>query len=571
MATNKLKKFITVSLLACTAGILAACDEVEASLKKADYNEKILDVGAEIPNNTLGTIYDALVNAGDSNSKIILDQILLNISKGTFGEFYGENGLKAVVADYKDGNTAKIDAFIAAHKVYAYDADKDYATEDEAVKAEIARAKVVDTYQQMLESVQESFYSYTVTSSYQTRSTFVEKKFYMNQIKSLYNIGTIDEKETPVNGAHTYKDVDKYFSANWIDVYQDYIQRSLLDGYYSKLLVSQYLYDNNYATLGRSYARDVQFVTIGTSTEYPDASQKLVNAYAHDILEERKVDPEMPAADLEMMKDLSFLADLSKGTVDLEGFQDQDKAATLVAAVYKDASFTKFTAEEIGTDAALLGSNIYKETTYGGYVTDYLKITGDRFTTNTTVEADFTGSGAHSKETGMRMKQASLLAQDKTTEGWFTSSGLTSLPSSMKSRLFRISVANQIDNNESGTYLEAVGGSHYLIPESVDKTGNTPSYVMFDSSSSNYYIVRVDEAVKSTKLSGSTGSYDYDENHENDKTYRSRVAKKVAMLLSETDSYIDSSNEFYVKKAALSFHDDKVYHYFQETFPDLFD
>ena len=67
---------------------MAACDDVEVSLTKKDYDEQILTGdGAKLPNNNLGEIYDALVKSGDGNSEKVLNNVLLKIAEGRYGTF----------------------------------------------------------------------------------------------------------------------------------------------------------------------------------------------------------------------------------------------------------------------------------------------------------------------------------------------------------------------------------------------------------------------------------------------------------------------------------------------------
>ena len=180
----------------------------------------------------------------------------------------------------------------------------------------------------------------------------------------------------------------------------------------------------------------------------------------------------------------------------------------------------------------------------------------------------------------MQIKQQALIAVDKTTDGWYTSSGLSSLPSELKTRLFKIGVANEVDSGKTGAldygyYIN----NHYYLTSTVyqsDETSTSFPYVIYDKTTTTWYVIRVDEAVKLSKLAEGSGSYDAMTSHSGtDKTYwpifRSTVAYEVAYLLSDTDTYKKSANQYYVEQAAIAYHDDYVYNYFKTTFPDLFD
>jgi len=544
---NKLTKRVVIALaLLASVTALGACDKIEAKLSDDDYNSKILELDG-VTNNTLKRIYDTVVAAGSTNSEKVLNNVLLALSESQFGSFYDDGetkGLNTIQAD-----DSLVDAFVAAHSVYA---DDDVA---------ISRARVRFFYDSLVERIQKAFLAIVQTSTYQDRGSFYEKKFYKATKGDLYDLGTIadaDFKIVQIDGADTYEDVAKYFNADFLTIYQDYIERSVLPSIMRSALIQQYLYTKNYGTLGRSYARKVQYVSLADNSNYPFAAQKLVKAFAKDVLQVGGTVDDV---------DLSLLGDLYKGYFDWSSLTVAKK--TLIEQIYTDAGFTKVVAP-----AGVAYTDYYKETTYGGYVTDYVKITDSRFTTDTTIYNDFTNSGTYAPQVGLQIKTGSLIAADKTTEGWYTSSGLSSLPTDIRTRLFKISVANEVDTNVSDvikderTYGWYVKGHYYITPSSYESTADTP-YCIYDSSSTSWYIVRVDEAVKTAKLSDGSGSYD--ELHPTDKIFREKVAREVAYILADNETYKKTANQYYVEQAALSYHDQDVYDYFETTFPDLFD
>lgn len=554
---NKLRRFIalTAALVATTA--LAGCNDIEATLNKSDGDSKILEIDG-LTNNYLSRIYDALVTSGDTNSEKVLNNVLGLISESQFGTFYGEGGLLEAV----NGGDSKIDAYVSAHSAFANaDGDSDVAH---------SRARVKTFYKLILQAIQENFFSAVKNSSYQERSIFIEKKFYMAEKGNYYSLLDVNEadfKEVQVDGSDTYEDVDKYFSPNYLLTYQDYIEKSILKSYMRSSLVEQYLYGKNYGALGRSYARKVQYVKIADNSkkEYAYASQRLVKAFGKDVLEDASV------TDV----DLNFLSELDKGYFDWATISAEKK--TLIEKIYGDASdgtkiFVKVTAPA-GADY----QDYYTGTTYGNYIEDYVKITDNRFDETSdfsSILSSFTGSGAYRPEVGLAIKTQSLITEDKTTEGWYTSSGLSDLPSAIKTRLFKISVANEVDTDavaadaasyahkelDYGWYLNG----HYYVTPATYESSNTQPYVIQDSDNACWYIVRVDEAVKTAKLSSGDGALA-------DVTYREEIARIVASLLSDNSTYTSTANQYYVDQAAIAFNDDYVYDYFEKTFPDLYD
>ena len=50
-----------------------------------------------------------------------------------------------------------------------------------------------------------------------------------------------------------------------------------------------------------------------------------------------------------------------------------------------------------------------------------------------------------------------------------------------------------------------------------------------------------------------------------------QVVSDVVNLIADGDSYVKAAKQYYVSEMKISFHDDDVYNYFKNTFPDLFD
>ena len=87
---------------------------------------------------------------------------------------------------------------------------------------------------------------------------------------------------------------------------------------------------------------------------------------------------------------------------------------------------------------------------------------------------------------------------------------------------------------------------------------------LLDGGSSTLYFVRVDEAVKGPKLTpGGESAYP--------EAKMKKIEVDVAALIGDGDTYKKAARQYYVRNAAISYHDQYVYDYFKETFPDLFD
>lgn len=533
---NKKNKGLLIAIAALSMGaVLASCD-VDAALAPSEKNEQIINLDGVV-NNTQEYIYDALVKSGDSNSEKILQQILTKIAEDQFGNFYE---ISAII-----GNDTELAAYAANHAAYANATDP------------VAKIKIF--YNTLLEQVQKSFFDIANNSSYITRSMFFEEKFAKAQKADLYDIAVegVAFNVTQKKGVDTYKDVDKYFHTGWLNDYKDYVERNVLPSQVRKQLIVEYLHDNNYGTLGRSYARKVEYIALPQNSTYKDKVLRLAREYAKQVL---AADATAYAALPDNVKKLSFLDTLYKGYTG-----DLDTNELIIAnKIYDAAGFT----------AATLGATSYRvETLYGDKLEDYKKITDDRFTNDSSAYNTFTGSGAYTKEVGLQIQTREIVAKNEVKEGWYTSSGLSDLPSTAKTNLFKIAVANEVDHPEKAseaTYTEYLNGSYFL-----NKNVSDPSdpedlpYVINDIDSGTTYIVRIEEAVNSSKLVDADRDTSYNNIH--DSNYRETIAYEVAYLLADNETYKKSANQHYIEEAALSYHDDAVYNYFKQTFPDLFD
>ncbi|MBP5091216.1 MAG: hypothetical protein J6328_01480 [Bacilli bacterium] len=566
------------TLLAVTA--MTACDDVEVSLNKSAYDAPILTGdGESVPNNKLGEIYDALVKSGDGNSEKVLNNVLLKIAEARYGTF---EELKAAAAN--GGN-----AWAESHKAF-----KDGKA-------------VVAFYNNLLTRINKTFIGYTLSDAYIKNSRFYEERFYNVQKDALYKLGAVAKADFKGNaGAHytgiqttvsiDYNagneygstEVKKFFQDDYLTIYKDYIDKNILPDLYKKALVQDYLIANNYVALGRSAARKVQYVSLSKNANYSDATQNLLTAYAKLVLNggAGSLSAEKKAAIAAhygtTSKDLNFVADLYKGA--LTGWD----GALLEAAkdVYAAANFTLIPQNEIEGFGLLetYSPVAYKETTYGGYLSDYAKIkVGNRYTNDATIYSDFTGNGAHEANVGMEIKVQALAAVDNTTEGWFTESSIGSLASTYKERLFKNTIATDVvtpaakaaadfDKNAEKNYGSYLDGDFYLTREKYENNGaagfDATPFLLKEKDSGTWYICRVDEAIKNSKLRESSADY---YGAEGNGDILAEVEYEISYMLSDNTSYVKNANQHYIKEAAISYHDQAVYDYFKKTFPDLFE
>lgn len=551
MANNKKGLFLT--LVAASAFVLTSCNEVTALPRF--YEDPVIvnndGTKTDVYQNIMSLIYDALTSSSD-NPKKVLDEMMYVIAVDQLGSFAEVEELAA-----KDENAAEVRAFIDAHaNVYRDEND----IESEKVTNEFAR--LVHFKNTMDYRIKEVFHDAATGGSYSKRSVFDEEKYAVSLAGDLYDIEGVFDDATV-----WYKDklikpdvkVEKIVHYVHIDRYQDYITRGILPRLYREKLVEQFLYDTNYSSLGRTYAREVEYIKIVNNAAYPSAAKSLINAFVDKYILDVNAADEV---DFEVLANAWRGIDLSADAVAL-----LETAFPLASVPVTDADVL----EQLDESASY-----YPQTQFGSIAKDYLKITDDRFTNDTGIEADFTNSNAYAKQVGLTIKSDSLRLEDYTNDGWYVKSGgLSELPEAIRSRLFNINVANEVDdieaedathNYESGQYVRNLRGEYYLTPTTSEQGTDVrkDNFVIYDISSSTYYIIKVKEAVSTSKLSRSS-----------DNSYptldREDIAKEVTHVLSAKDSYINNAYESYIKLYSVMYHDTTIYDYFKEQFPDLFD
>ncbi len=545
---NKLKKVLTLSAAVFALG-LAGCDKVEAELPKDDKILNFTD-NSDVYNNTLSKIYDALVSSGDTNSQRVLNNILYLYSEAVFGSFYDDGDQVGIKSAVEGGQGDKFEKYIKAHTAMQV---KNGDTIDMAASYN----KVKNMYAEILYRVYNTFYGYVLDASYQYRSQFCEEKFYQAQVKAYYDLGdeyfnTSDANYyVPVDGSFrlddTYVDDDQlgnYFK-NLFGTYENYIKLTILPDIYRSELTANYLYTQNYYQIRNTMARKVDFVKINENSDFNGKVKDLMNAYCKLIIEAGK----------QNQYDFTWLDKVSKGA-DQAILSD-----TQAQELYTEAGWTLRNVT-VGAETY----NYYSESTFGGICLKYQKLldveTRDDNDTDS-IKSEFTNNGAYTKETGFGMKLNQLKAENNTTNGWFTSGGLTDLPASLSGRIFKIQVANELDDSEAAEkYLRKRSGNAYLLPSNYENGTEYP-YLVQDSG--RYYIVKVEEATKSAKLNSAYESDYYgDEKAE-------VISRKIAYSLSSSDTWRKAANTYYVEQMASIFHDDYVLEYFEHTFPEIYD
>ncbi len=513
-----MKKKLFVSL-AAAALLLTGCDKISA--QPVDIEKTVLvDELSDIVNNTLKNIYK---NYHDSANfkQYVLDEVLLTIAEKEFTP-YSE---------------------LAATDPFRLAVDK--------------RAK-------------EKFYSEITSGSYTYRSVFDEKKFVVERVYRAENSYIVDAAGAAVDigaldavATGFYKEGiflptvtkdnfdDPTFKLVHFDYYKHYIEEKYVDVIYREKLVEKYVQNEQKSTLGRNYAREVEYVAIANNSKHPTAASALVNAFIdQNILGTNDAD-------------LNILANAWRGVED----------------------------DFIGNEAALLTATGIKDSTkdhtlYGDILSDFAKINANPELTDATIEERFTGSGKYAKEVGLEIEKTEVRKQKFVTSDWgIKNGGLSTLPEAIRSRLFNIGTANGVDfvkddlgvladagkwtddaTRLANTFVRNIGGDYYLVPKTYEK-GNNRNFLFFENDT--FYIVKVKEAVNTAKLA----EKDADSNsYENFKTAEeiTAIVDEVTYHLSQLEATKTNALNFYMKDLTVVFHDEDVKNFFVEKFPEIF-
>ena len=236
--------------------------------------------------------------------------------------------------------------------------------------------------------------------------------------------------------------------------------------------------------------------------------------------------------------------------------------------------------------------NFLTSTEYGSMMKDYRKIQDNLVLTDSSVESSFTGSGAYTIALGKEYKEREIALKTYTTNGWhLKNGGLSSLPDTIRNRLFNLSVASALDaedglvdrtdddwsyeeENSINRYVAKVNGAYFLKAETVEDSSSNKDLYFYDSGSSTYYFVQIIEAVNPSKLSvDGSGRYAsiYKDGENYNDILQETIAREVCEQVAKISSYSGLAKDHWLEQMSLEYHDTTIYDYFKSNYPDLFD
>ncbi len=550
-------------LITLSALLLVGCSSAIEARPKDVKNEDVLvdvkegDKNIDVYNNEFTDLYESLVNAGTTNTNVVNEMVQIVAKKEV-----GVHSAKVSGTPYKSF------------------ADVNFITEERF-------EELVDEY--MVDLV--------MSGSYSEDYLFHEEKFAREQREALYKItdNKGSDKEEDFNEPKLLTPGIKFVDVFGVDgaqdettkiqqgreKYQEYREKVVYPVIYKRLLTSKYLMENKYKALGRAAARDVRVISLDNSKPKDSGSAiRTLNNYIGGYLyvnsnpTVENPDSYFPCEKVNDVWDFSFniesLSRIWKGVYD-------DETTGLQAKEVAFINGTNATKEKLYTENQETIVDEIEEIAQLNFETSQWELKEGLDLENshiTELLSKYTGSYTYPIDWGVTLAEREIRSKDIIDDDLFIEkNGLSSLPSSIRNRLFAVNVAKNV---------KTVGNTTFLMPEKKANQGtvtnysalencvvDAENYVHYDSSSKTYYVVIVDDYNYSTSEEGLGKDF------ENATTEQKAKALEVALLLGDDSSHQnDAIVHFFKKENAiyeLAYHDDDFYEYMKSTYPEIFE
>lgn len=580
MANKKLGKFLAVSVLAACG--LTGCDDIEA--KPSNSSESIISFVADKIDSEYGNNNEKINDNYHSEiAAKTLDNILYTYAVNVIGaydstiaETYAKkiniNGAEVKASDIITladvvANESKLSEFVKAHP--AYECGGDAAAQKSLVKARYD-AMTNAAAKKMFEKISGA----TENNKFNERELLISLYTSVgNKVINPYTLtdGQLTELTKDFIVTPDIK-AENVFTDNILhkSYYGSYIDDEIMPDIYRDALVQQYIFDEQEKTLGASSARKINYVTI----KYDDLDESL---YA-DKLVKGFVKNYLIKENANIIDAFNLLSSTWNG--EFMNAEDDDIVASDEWKLLADLNLVDATTVSGDIIDTKDTKSYIKGSAYGDLVEDYAKL--DVNPAKSSATKDYTGGNKYVKEIGFELESDKIGLNDHVTEGWFvkSSSEISSLPDSIKNRLFNLAVAtgknaeanatnaaatikngtDKIEVTDGNKYIANVYGNYFLRNSNLKANQEDYETVIFnDTSAHTYYIVNVEEAVSTNFMNSDAAKNDY------------ALRIDVASLLSSNDTNITLSKKHWLEKCEITYHDQSVYDYFQSNFPELFE
>ena len=495
---------------------------------------------------------------------------------------------------------------------------------------ESERTRVSTRFANIEQRIAENLFSKISSGSYTSKHFFSEVKF----LKALYEDGQSVHNYRDANGEllnvdpliidYTVEGKDvfndgilhrEYYQSNFGLTEEEnkngflYVEKVIVPEVYNDLLIEQYLMDEEVAAVRNSRARQINVIKIEEHEGFRLNANLLAKQLVKDIYATvpAATDTHLAIVDEDnnpFEEIFERYATISKGLYSDLYDDNDDPIDARADEIIKAINESRSDAFKVET-GDLSGYKYFANTTYGDLVEEYEDLlSAESFDDiDMTLYNKYSDSGKCEFEEGFDQQVISIAQTKSITKGWYIQKSSPTLDSNGKivNNLFQLSVANnkieikdendtesleklaavdRIEKTATGwkvreeasalenKYLCSINGAYFLkFDGQATGTDYTDDILYYDGSA--YYVVQVLEAVKDVKLRNkqSTNSYANTRSQEFLNKVISEITKKVA----ETGNYASLSKEHWLKKMDIKYHDQTVYDYFKDNYPDLFD
>ena len=535
---------------------------------------------------------------------------------------FGETTLKAAVAGLTldaeknpTGGSQVTKDFIKAHSAYwsknkagkrVGDDNKEVSEDADPSLSEYARLN--NKWKTIEKRIAEKMYAQISGGSYSERNVFEEERFLRSLAVSIENnvaalndttplfkgvltsavedYDVFDEekgKTKDINGADDYILHRQNYQSNAeltetesADQDATYVEDKLIPDIYRQLLVEQYILDESYDTLGRTSARHISVLSISKNANYSKGAVNLMNTFVKTKIFDNSRTDDISLDTFKMVSNAWIGAFMSNA--DYATNEDTKPMYDLMNAAVPEYFVS--------------GTNPYFQgTAYGDMMEEIEKINANPALSEN--ESSYTGSNSYTVEKGKEIKTRELQLKDFTSTGWYVKSiGASSLPDSVKNQLFDINVANALngddcveyeykdvegemkwttnetnDNRESLINVVGKVKDQYFLRNTTRIKGNPVENDILFENDGTYYIVLVEDAIRSKNLNKENYQEATAEELDTLETYINEIVQIVA----DNDTYKTLSKKHWLEEMDLKFHDTTVYDYFKSNFPELFE
>ena len=591
------------------------------------YNNNFTDIydsirTSNVPSSVLDTLlYEYAVSAFGNYNKVTAAK-MTDASKN-FGEITLKQAYKGLTrnaagelvrdADGKLSGNDDTKNFIKAHSAY-WNKDKNGKRVKDDLKTEASKdddpsgfeyERLNAKWEAIEKRIAEQMYATISGGSYSEENVFEESKFLRSLSESIennvialnaaatfkgvltpavedYEVFTKDTKDIDGNDnrilhRENYQSNYAYDAEESEEQDATYIEDKFIPGIYRQLLVEQYILDESYDTLGRTSARHISVLSINKNSSYAKGANNLMNTFINTKI-----------FDNERADDITLDSFKTVSNAWIGTFMDDANYLTSDEYALMNAAVPDYLQDSVNSASG----KYFQGTAFGDMIEEMDKIDDNpKISEN---ESAYTGSNAYTVEVGKEIKKRELQLRDNTSTGWYIKSvGAATLPDSVKNQLFDINVANALNGENCVEYTFANGAwdtnekddngnirtdlinvvgkikGQYFLRNTTRIKGNPVQNDILFESDNTYYVVLVEDAIRSTNLNKDNYKEGgkFADKIDDLETYINEIVKIVC----NNDTYKNLSKKHWLEEMNIKYHDTEVYNYFKTTFPELFD